>query len=75
MEKAYDLDFLGKELKEKGLVEVEDGAKAIVLAVYDFLIKSADLSPSPVDNYFKPLYEMGKQRLLEVADKIDGEEG
>lgn len=73
LEKAYDFDALAKVLKEKGLVEVEDGVRTIVVGVVDFLKQSARLSPSKVDDFLVGLYEMGEERLLEQVDKIDGQ--
>lgn len=72
--KPYDLKELGTRLKDKGLVAAEDAAKDVVKEVFGFLKESADASPSKVDDFLKPFYEMAEEKILVEVDKIDGQQ-
>jgi hypothetical protein len=71
MEKAYDFKGLVDGLKEQGAEVAEEAAKAVVIAVFDWLEKSADLSATPYDNLLKPFYPQAKAYVLAEAEKIN----
>ena len=72
MESAYDLKDLGKRLKEKGLVELEDGAEAIVKELFAWLRESAIMSPNIYDDMAMIVYPKIEEMILSQVDKIDG---
>ena len=72
MEKSYDLKDLGKRLKEKGLVELEDGAEAIVKELFAWLRESAIMSPNVYDDMAMIVYPKIEEMILSQVDKIDG---
>lgn len=75
MEKAYDAKELGKRLKAKGLVELEDGAEEIYKEVKAWLKESALLSKMPYDDIAVPFLDNLDKLVLPQIDKIDGQVG
>lgn len=71
MDKAYELKGLVAELKSQGLELAEEGAKSIVVAVFAWLEKSADLSENKYDDLLKVVYPKVKEYALEKADEIN----
>lgn len=75
MEKAYDLKELGKRLKEKGLVVVEDGAELTYKEVMGWLKDSAIQSTTKLDDLVLPFVGKIDELVLPQIDKIDGVQG
>jgi hypothetical protein len=75
MEKAYDLKALGAKLKAKGLDLGEEAVKILVAETIDWAVESAVLSKNPYDDVIAMVAPQIKKKALELADKIDGEEG
>lgn len=75
MEKAYDFKELVEEFKGHGLNLLEEEAKFAVVALFDWLTKSAAKSEMPYDDVAVVLYPKAKEMILGLADKIDGQEG
>lgn len=74
MEKAYDLNLLGKELKKEGLEIAEESLKIVIEAMFSFLEKSAILSETPYDNMAVMLYPKIKELILEKIEEINKED-
>jgi len=74
MEKEYDLKALGAELKGQGLEIAEESLKSVVVALFNWLEKSADLSPNPYDDMAKIVYPKIKAEILKLADNINKED-
>jgi len=75
MEKAYDVSDLVARLKSKGLDVAEDAAKMATGEIFDWLVDSAKLSPSVLDDVAVVILPKLKEKVLELEDKIDGEVG
>lgn len=75
MEKAYDLNELGKRLKAAGLVEAEDCAESVYKVTKGWLKESAELSANPYDNIAVPFLDQLDAIVLPEIDKIDGQVG
>lgn len=71
MEKAYAISGLVDELKAKGLDVAEDAAKAIYLAIDAWLMKSAAMSPSKMDDLLIVILPVARGYVLEQIDKIN----
>lgn len=71
MEKAYDLKGLLEELKGNGLEIAEESAKVVVVAVFEWLEKSAVLSENKYDDLASVLYPQLKAYALEKAEEIN----
>jgi hypothetical protein len=70
MAQAYDVKDLLEKLKAKGLPVVEETAKQVVVAVFEWLEESAVASATPIDNIAVPFYPMIKELALKEIDKI-----
>ena len=72
--KAYDLNELGKELKDKGLIVAEEVAEQVVVSVFDFLEKSALASENKIDDMLVLAVSptLKKYLIEDLVDKIDG---
>lgn len=75
MTKAYDFEAFVAELKKQGLVVTEDVAKALFKTSMAFMKKSAELSPTPVDNIVVSVLEQFIPVAEVAIDGIDGEVG
>lgn len=75
MEKAYDLKALALKLKARGLDIAEDAAKIIVEETMDWTVESALKSENKVDDILAGVMPIAKKHVLELVDKIDGQEG
>lgn len=73
MEKAYDLNELGKRLKEKGLVVAEDTAELIYEETMKWVKESAVISETPYDDMALIILPQLDSLVLAQIDKIDGE--
>lgn len=62
-------------LKDKGLDVAEDVAKEVIAIVFDFAEQAIKDSENKIDDLALGALPMIKEFLLDVADKIDGEEG
>lgn len=71
MDNAYELKGLVDGLKAQGLEVAEESAKIVVVAVFDWLDKSADMSATPYDDILKVIYPQIKKFALEKADQIN----
>ena len=74
MEKAYELKVLIEKLKVHGVEVAEEGAKAILLASFEYLEESAALSSNKVDDMLVPFYPIVKKYALEMAENINKED-
>lgn len=75
MEKAYDVKDLMGKLKDQGLDVAEDAAKMAVGCILDWLAESAMKSDNKLDDIISPLLPIVKPHIMDMVDKIDGEEG
>lgn len=76
MTKAYDFAHLAQRAKAKGLNVAEDGAKALVVTVAEWLKDSAKLSDTKLDDVAVGAFlDTAVEAALAAADKIDGEVG
>lgn len=75
MEKAYDAKALLEQLKGHGLDVAEELASAVVESVLDWVAESAALSENKYDDIIAPFIPTVKPHILDLIDKIDGEEG
>jgi hypothetical protein len=73
MEKAYDLKDLTEKLKGRGLDLAEEAAKIALEEVLEWVIESATLSETPLDDVVALIAPKLKEFALEYIDKIDGE--
>lgn len=71
MEKAYDLKGLLAELKGNGLEIAEESAKVVIVAVFEWLEKSAALSENKYDDLASVLYPQLRAYALEQAEDIN----
>lgn len=74
MEKAYDVKALVGYLKNEGLEVAEESAKVVYSAVMKWVVDSAVLSASPIDNLVvavKPLIDGLVLPELEKINKAD----
>lgn len=71
MVKAYELSGLVDKLKGQGLEMAEEGAKAIVVAVLDWVEESAKLSQNPYDDVALLALPKIKEYALKKADEIN----
>ena len=75
MSKAYDIGMLVDKLKANGLDLAEDAAKVAVESIFDWVAESATASENKIDDVIAPLLPILKPHIMEMIDKIDGEEG
>jgi hypothetical protein len=75
MGKAYDVKVLVEKLKAKGLDLAEETVKIIVGETIDWAVESAQVSSMPYDDVIALVAPQIKKKALELADKIDGQEG
>lgn len=75
MEKAYDVKVLAEKLKAKGLDLGEEAVKLVVGETVDWAVESAQVSKTPYDDVIALVAPQLKKKALELADKIDGQEG
>lgn len=71
MDKAYDLKGLLAELKGNGLEIAEESAKVVIVAVFEWLEKSAALSENKYDDLASVLYPQLRAYALEQAEDIN----
>jgi len=71
MDKAYDLKGLLAELKGNGLEIAEESAKVVIVAVFEWLEKSAALSKNKYDDLASVLYPQLRAYALEQAEDIN----
>lgn len=75
MKKAYDLKVLADKLKDRGLDVAEESAKIAVEEILEWLSESSIQSENKVDDILAGVVPVAKKHVLELVDKIDGEEG
>ena len=75
MEKAYDLQELGRRLKAKGLVQAEELAGDIYVVTKEWLQESAVKSDNKYDDIAAPFLSQLDAVVLPQIDKIDGQVG
>lgn len=75
MEKAYDLKVLEAKLKEKGLPEVEDLAEKVYSAVKEWVVESAPVSETKLDDFAPIAFPIIDKIVAPAIDKIDGQVG
>jgi len=75
MEKAYDLNGLLDEMKQKGLVLAEDAAIVVYESVQNWLLKSATMSPNKYDDLLSVMLPAIDGYVKAQIDKIDGKKG
>jgi hypothetical protein len=73
MEKAYDLKELGERLKAIGMPVLEETTEQVVKVLFQWLRDSADVSPNIYDDMAKLILNPIEQKILEKAEKIDGQ--
>jgi len=66
---------LGDLLKEKGLDVAEDAAKLVVEAVFEFAEEAVKKTENKYDDVALAILPVVKPIVLDLVDKIDGEEG
>lgn len=71
MEKAYDFKGLLDNLKNQGVEIAEESAKVLVVALFDWLEQSADMSENKYDDLLKALYPLAKAEALKAAENIN----
>jgi hypothetical protein len=79
MEKAYDIKDLGKKVKEEamkeGLTFAEEAVEALAKAAYfgfkAWLVESAPLSDTKIDDFLLPFYDHIDKLVLPQIEKID----
>lgn len=74
MEKAYDTKALVSYLKAEGLEIAEESAKVVYAAVMNWVVDSAKLSATPIDDLVvavKPLIDGLVLPQLEKINKAD----
>ena len=72
MEKAYDLKVLKEKLVETGLPEIEDLAEKTYKAVKEWVIESAPVSETKLDDFAPVIFPMIDKIVDPAIDKIDG---
>jgi hypothetical protein len=75
MEKAFDIKKLAEKLKARGLDLAEEAAKIVVEETLNWVEEGVSLSENKFDDLVKPFIPELKKAALELADKIDGQEG
>lgn len=75
MDKAYDVKELMSKMKAEGMDVAEEAAKTAVSCVLDWVAESALKSENKMDDMVAPLIPVLKPHIMELIDKIDGEEG
>jgi hypothetical protein len=75
MEKAFDVDALGEELKAQGLPLLENAAEKAYAAVDSWLRKSAAIQGGLVGSILPAALDAVKAFAEEQINKIDGVEG
>lgn len=75
MEKAFDVNALGEELKAQGLPLLENGAEKAYAAVDSWLRKSAAIQGGLVGSILPAALDAVKAFAEEQINKIDGVEG
>lgn len=63
-----------EELKLKGLDVAEDAVKALVEVVFEVGEKAIIKSENKYDDFLLAVLPKGKEMLLELVDKIDGQQ-
>lgn len=75
MQKAYDLEVLGQQLKEQGVdfgkETLEEGAKIALKTLFPWLTKSAEISENKVDDMLAPLYPIAQKHAMDLAEDIN----
>ena len=61
------------ELKKAGLNIGEDAVKDVIKAVFVASEAYVKKTKTPYDDFLIPFFGVAQQRVLEAADKIDGE--
>lgn len=62
-------------LKAKGLNIAEESLKLIVEELFDFISKAVIKSENKYDDLLLAVLPIAKPKIMELLDKIDGEEG
>ena len=76
MEKAYDLKVLEKKLLAQGLPLVENLAEKAYAAVKEWIVESAPVSETKIDDIVVPLaFPVIDAVVIPAINKIDGIEG
>lgn len=75
MEKPWDLAAYTNWLKSQGLDVGEDAAKRLLHGSFAFADKSAQLSPTPIDDLVVSVLKQFQPVADAALDKIDGEVG
>jgi TRAP-type C4-dicarboxylate transport system substrate-binding protein len=66
---------LVEKLKDKGMDIAEDAAKDVIEAVFETAEEVVKETENKYDDLLMAAFPAAKAALLELADKIDGEEG
>lgn len=72
MQKAYELKDLIEIFKTNGLDIAEEAAEAAVLAMFEWLEKSALMSENKYDDLCLAVLPLIKPLILKQVDRIDG---
>jgi len=72
VQKAYDLQDLGKKLADQGLPVLEKAAGQVYIAVKAWLKESAVMSDNKIDDFIAPQLDLLDPIVLPQIDKIDG---
>jgi len=70
-----DFKLLLDDLKAKGLDMGEDVAKELVISVFDWLSAEVAKTDNKVDDLLLAVLPVVRPMLMDLIDKIDGEEG
>jgi len=70
-----DFKLLLDDLKSKGLDMGEDVAKELVISVFDWLSAEVAKTDNKVDDLLLAVLPVVRPMLMDLIDKIDGEEG
>jgi len=68
-------EVLMRNLKSEGLDIAEDTAKALTKAVFKTLKEVAAATANPIDDAVVAILGQFEDKLIELEDKIDGEQG
>lgn len=79
MDKAYDLKVLGEKLKAAGIPVLEDSLESAAgkcyIAMKEWLVESAPLSETKIDDLIAPFYGQLDPVILPLIDKINHKVG
>lgn len=74
MDKAYDLNDLGRRLKEAGLAESEEAAAKAYGIVKEWVVESAKISSTPLDDlgipFINQLDAVVKPQIDKISDQV-----